>query len=163
MKRPEDYVEGPEFERFKYPFTDLPALESHVHPHWVILNTGMKLVGRSADEMSAFRQLVADAYNLPLGEATDFVQRIIDLYSTWLNTTVPPEFIPQEVAQTVPPPTSSVKPSTGNRIVRHTKAALSFVKRRTSTSSFVSSIRSPARKSKRSKVGSINNDSLQEA
>ena len=104
MKRPGDYVEEPEFERFKYPFTDLPALESHVHPHWVILNAGMKLERLHSSDMTVFTRRVAAAYKISQKKAKTFVEQIVLVNDRWRRTAVPESFTRQKVAQKLPSP-----------------------------------------------------------
>ncbi|ETW86454.1 hypothetical protein HETIRDRAFT_165974 [Heterobasidion irregulare TC 32-1] len=96
--RPDGADEESSASSYKYPFRNLPTLESHVQPHWVVLNAGMKLDSRSECEMDAFYERVADAYTISRDDAIDFIQTLIALNTRWRSPTVANDATPQEVA-----------------------------------------------------------------
>ncbi|ETW86552.1 hypothetical protein HETIRDRAFT_447265 [Heterobasidion irregulare TC 32-1] len=90
--RPDCTDEESSASSYQYPFGNLPTLESHVQPHWVILNAGMKLDSRSECEIDAFYERVAHAYDISRTVAISFIKDIIDFNAKWRSPT------PQEVA-----------------------------------------------------------------
>ena len=177
-EHPDDTVEErraskPEIEWFRHPFTDLPALESHVHPHWVVLNAGMKLEGIDSFDMGVFTRRVADTYKITHWKAQRFINQIIFLNSEWRKTKVPESFTRPVVAQKVPSPRvaggisgedrGSEKSSTGSRFVKATMAAVNYVRKRPSPSPTSSFFQLPGQESKRTKVGSVHSGNQQEA
>ena len=139
------------FERICYPFTNMPELESHVYPHWAILNAGRKLFCHEDRTFTTLATHVSEAYKVPISEAVEFLKSIEAIYDRWTKAVVPHTFIGQDVApsptsdgssavvpntfisqEIVPSPTfhgsSADKPSANSWFVRSTKGLIGFVR-----------------------------------
>ena len=139
------------FEWIRYPFTNMPELESHVYPHWAILSAGRKLFGHGDRTFTTLASHVSEAYKVPITEAVEFLNSIEAIYERWTKVVVPHTFIGQDVApsptsdgssavvpntfisqEIVPSPTfhgsSADKPSANSWFVRSTKGLIGFVR-----------------------------------
>ncbi|ETW86514.1 hypothetical protein HETIRDRAFT_241294, partial [Heterobasidion irregulare TC 32-1] len=70
-------------ELIDYPFTNLPELESHVYPHWAILNAGRKLFCHWDRTFTTLTNHVSKAYGVPTPEAVEFLKNIEAIYERW--------------------------------------------------------------------------------
>ena len=96
--RPDGADEESSASSFKYPLGNLPTLESHVQPHWVVLNAGMKLDSRTPCEMDSSTDAIGIG-DVPVEEdAIDFIQELITLNSKWRSITAANDLTRQEVA-----------------------------------------------------------------
>ena len=84
-------------EHIKYPFSNMPELESHVYPHWVILNVGRKLHGHGDRALFSLAIHVAAAYKVPISKGMEFIKTIRVIYERWINAAVSNTFIGLEV------------------------------------------------------------------
>ena len=139
------------FEVIDYPFTNLPELESHIYPHWAILNAGRKLFCHWDRTFTTLTNHVSEAYGVPTPEAVEFLKNIEAIYKRWTKAVVPHTFIGQEVVpsptsdrssavvpntfigqEIVPSPTfngsSADKPSANSWFVRSTKGVIGFIR-----------------------------------
>ena len=74
-----------EYGLYSYPFQNFPKLESHAHPHWVILNAGETLLATTDHELVAFIWRVTYAYMVTVDEAKAFVEGIKLIYKRWVS------------------------------------------------------------------------------
>ena len=84
-------------EQIDYPFSKLPELESHVYPHWAILNTGMKLHGIGDRAFYTMAIYVSEAYKVTILDGMHFIKNIQAIYERWTKAVVPNTFIGLEV------------------------------------------------------------------
>ncbi|KAG6370803.1 hypothetical protein JVT61DRAFT_11011 [Boletus reticuloceps] len=73
------------------PFANLGVLESHIHPQFVIFNTGQKLRDLSVDDyidmISFLEQMVPHE-----GDASDMLNDTVRLYSAWTKANIPADY-----------------------------------------------------------------------
>lgn len=66
-----------EYTRHTFPFTDMPVLQSHVHPHFAIFSTGQKL--DKDDKALLFLTRRQSPYKAQ-------VERLMEIYAAWMLT-----------------------------------------------------------------------------
>ena len=84
-------------EWIKYPFSNLPELESHVYPHWAILNAGKKLHHIEDHTFHTLAIHIDAAYQVPIGTGANFIKMIQAIYERWTEPAVANTFIAVEV------------------------------------------------------------------
>ena len=84
-------------ERIDYPFSDLPELESHVYPHWAILNAGKKLHHIGDRTFHTLAIHIGAAYQVSIGTGANFIKMIQMIYEKWTEAAVANTFIAVEV------------------------------------------------------------------
>ncbi|KAF8123417.1 hypothetical protein EV363DRAFT_1455445 [Boletus edulis] len=84
-------VNGDNHETLFPPFADLGLLESHIHPQFVIFNTGRKLRDVPADDyidmVSVLKQMAPPEYH-----AFDMLNDIQELYKAWTRANIPADY-----------------------------------------------------------------------
>ena len=108
------------YELIDYPFRSLPELESHIYPHWAILNAGRKLHGIGDRGFYTLAIHAAEAYMVPISKGMEFIRSIQAIYERWTNAAVPSTFTGLEV---VPSSTSDGS----SALVPHTSIGLEVV------------------------------------
>jgi hypothetical protein len=85
---------GPHYVNHKYPFSTLGYVRSHAHPHFVIYNTGKKLMCQigTLDVVGSVERCMGITFS----EAITCLTRIQDIYKFWMGdaTSSAPNFTP---------------------------------------------------------------------
>ena len=79
-------VDSHKHETYFSPFSDLGPLQSHIHPHYVIFNTGQKL---SNINDSAYLMEISDFLFQNTSITPKSMLAMINLYRNWTNANVP--------------------------------------------------------------------------
>ena len=85
-------IDSYEHKTYAPPFLELGPLESHIHPHYVIFNTGQKLSTLLYGELREMRYFLSQGLLVPVEDAMLALETISDLYTTWIETNVPDEW-----------------------------------------------------------------------
>lgn len=84
---------------YPHPFYDLPAVYSHVEPHYVIINAARKLKDLDLSQFEELHTTVSIAYGVERDQAMHFLSEISNLYDRWNEVSVPKEFINPQVKE----------------------------------------------------------------
>ncbi|KAF8121423.1 hypothetical protein EV363DRAFT_1364789 [Boletus edulis] len=73
------------------PFTNLGLLESHIHPQFVIFNTGQKLRDLPADDILQMVSFLQEMV-LPEDRASNMLNDMLRLYRAWTKANIPADY-----------------------------------------------------------------------
>ncbi|KAF8550575.1 hypothetical protein OG21DRAFT_1499702 [Imleria badia] len=85
-------VDGDAHKTHVPPYSELGPLTSHIHPYYVIFNSGRKIGHFKYGELLKMRRFLSQNASMTVGDAMSTLVSMFDLYVSWIKAKVPTQW-----------------------------------------------------------------------